>query len=69
MARVSGSVESGRLVHVDESQIRGHVDEVVRACVEETPANGCDPFRDQVRKINPKRRHPNAGVRFPSFQR
>ena len=36
MASVTGSVENGSMVHVDESKIRGHVDEVVRQSVEET---------------------------------
>lgn len=36
MASVSGSVENGSMVQVDEEQIRGHVDEVVRSSVEAT---------------------------------
>lgn len=36
MASVSGSIENGSMVQVDESKIRGHVDEVVRSSVEET---------------------------------
>ena len=36
MASVTGSVENGSIVQVDEAKIRGHVDEVVRTSVEET---------------------------------
>jgi len=36
MSSVSGSLENGSIVHVDEEKIRGHVDEVVRSSVEAT---------------------------------
>ncbi len=36
MACVSGSVENGSMVTIDESKIRDHVDEVIRMSVEET---------------------------------
>lgn len=35
MSSVAGSVVSGSMVQVDEAQMRGHVDEVVRRSVEE----------------------------------
>lgn len=48
MASVSGSVESGSMVSIDESKIRGHVDEVVRTSVEETLNGLLDAEADQL---------------------
>lgn len=48
MASVSGSVENGSMFHVDEAQIRGHVDEVVRQSVEETLNGLLDAEADQL---------------------
>ena len=42
MASVSGSVESESMVSIHESKIRGHVDEVARTSVEETPQRFVD---------------------------
>ena len=36
MSNVAGSTLSGSIVQIDEVQVRGHVDEVVRRSVEET---------------------------------
>jgi putative transposase len=36
MSNVAGSTTSGSIVQIDEAQVRGHVDEVVRRSVEET---------------------------------
>ena len=70
MARVSGSVESGRLVHVDESQIRGHVDEVVRASVEETLNGLLDAEADQLCGANRYERSANrVDTRAGSYDR
>lgn len=40
MASSAGSVENGSMVQVDEAQIRGHVDEVVRKSVEDVLIRG-----------------------------
>jgi putative transposase len=48
MASVSGSVENGSMVHVDEARIRGHVDEVVRKSVEETLNGLLEAEADQL---------------------
>jgi putative transposase len=48
MASVSGSVENGSIVQVDEERIRGHVDEVVRTSVEETLNGLLDAEADQL---------------------
>jgi hypothetical protein len=41
MSNVAGSTPSGSILQIDEQQVRGHVDEVVRRSVEET-LNGLD---------------------------
>jgi putative transposase len=48
MASVSGSVENGSMVQVDEAKIRGHVDEVVRSSVEATLNGLLDAEADQL---------------------
>ncbi len=48
MASLAGSVENGSMVHVDEAQIRGHVDEVVRKSVEETLNGLLEAEADQL---------------------
>jgi putative transposase len=48
MASVSGSVENGSMFHVDEAQIRGHVDEVVRQSVEGTLNGLLEAEADQL---------------------
>ena len=54
MASLAGSIEngssvvSGNKVQVDEAQIRGHVDEVVRQSVEETLNGLLDAEADQL---------------------
>jgi putative transposase len=48
MASVAGSVENGSMVPVDEAQIRGHVDEVVRKSVEETLNGLLEAEADQL---------------------
>jgi putative transposase len=48
MASVAGSVENGSMFHVDEAQIRGHVDEVVRQSVEETLNGLLEAEADQL---------------------
>jgi putative transposase len=48
MASVSGSVENGSMVQVDEAKIRGHVDEVVRSSVEATLNGLLDAGADQL---------------------
>lgn len=48
MASVSGSVENGSMVQIDEAKIRGHVDEVVRSSVEATLNGLLDAEADQL---------------------
>lgn len=48
MASVTGSVENGSMFQVDEAQIRGHVDEVVRKSVEETLNGLLEAEADQL---------------------
>jgi len=48
MASLTGSVENGSMVQVDDEQIRGHVDEVVRSSVEETLNGLLDAEADQL---------------------
>ena len=48
MASVTGSVENGSMVQVDEAKIRGHVDEVVRSSVEATLNGLLDAEADQL---------------------
>lgn len=48
MASVAGSVENGSIVQIDESQVRSHVDEVVRKSVEETLNGLLEAEADQL---------------------
>ena len=48
MASVTGSVDNGSMVQVDEEKIRGHVDEVVRSSVEATLNGLLETEADQL---------------------
>lgn len=48
MSNVAGSTNSGSIVQIDEAQVRGHVDEVVRRSVEETLNGLLEAEADQL---------------------
>lgn len=48
MASLAGSHVNGRMVEVDEEQVRSHVDEVVRQSVEETLNGLLEAEADQL---------------------
>ena len=48
MASVAGSTASGSIFQIDEEQVRGHVDEVVRRSVEATLNGLLDSEADQL---------------------
>lgn len=48
MSNVAGSTISGSMVQIDEAQVRGHVDEVVRRSVEETLNGLLEAEADQL---------------------
>ncbi len=70
MASVSGSVESESMVSIDESKIRGHVDEVARTSVEETLSGSSAAMQDIATKGSSQPRdrrfqnHPATGGRL-----
>lgn len=70
MASVSGSVENGSMFHVDEAQIRGHVDEVVRRSVEETLNGLLEAEADQLCGAKRYERNPaRVDTRAGSYDR
>jgi putative transposase len=70
MASVSGSVENGSMFHVDEAQIRGHVDEVVRQSVEETLNGLLEAEADQLCGAKRYERSPDrVDTRSGSYER
>ena len=48
MQSVSESHDDGSVIKIDEAQLRGHVDEVVRSSVEETFSAMLDAEADQL---------------------
>lgn len=48
MAGLAGSVRSGKMLKVDEAQVRSHVGEVVRQSVEETLNGRLEAEADQL---------------------
>ncbi len=70
MASLAGSVENGSMVQVDEAQIRGHVDEVVRKSVEETLNGLLDAEADQLCGAKRYERSPDrVDTRAGSYER
>ena len=70
MASLAGSVENGSMVHVDEAQIRGHVDEVVRKSVEETLNGLLEAEADQLcRAARYERTADRVDTRAGSYER
>ena len=57
---------SGRMVSVDEDQVRGHVDEVVRTSVEETLNGLLDAEADQLCQAKRYERTADRPCRYAS---
>ena len=62
MASVSGSEVQGSVIRIDEEQIRGHVDEVVRSSVEETLNGLLDAEADRLCQAKRYERTPERVV-------
>jgi putative transposase len=70
MSNVTGSTLSGSLVQIDEEQVRGHVDEVVRRSVEETLNGLLEAEADQLCGAQRYERSPDrADTRAGSYGR
>lgn len=70
MASVAGSVDNGSMFQVDEAQIRGHVDEVVRRSVEETLNGLLEAEADQLCGAKRYERSPDrVDTRAGSYER
>ena len=70
MASLAGSAENGSMVQVDEAQIRGHVEEVVRKSVEETLNGLLDAEADQLCGAKRYERSPaRVDTRAGSYER
>ena len=70
MSNVAGSTISGSIVQIDEEQVRGHVDEVVRRSVEETLNGLLEAEADQLCGAQRYERSPDrADTRAGSYER
>ncbi|QEG33398.1 IS256 family transposase [Bythopirellula goksoeyrii] len=70
MASLTGSTENGSMVQIDEAQIRGHVDEVVRKSVEETLNGLLEAEADQLCGAKRYERSPDrVDTRAGSYER
>lgn len=70
MSSVAGSVAIGSMVQIDEAQVRGHVDEVVRRSVEETLNGLLEAEADQLCGAERYERSPDrVDTRAGSYER
>ena len=70
MSNVAGSANSGSIVQIDEEQVRGHVDEVVRRSVEETLNGLLEAEADQLCGAQRYERSPDrVDTRAGSYER
>jgi len=70
MASVAGRKESGSLLQIDEQQVRGHVEEVVRSSVEETLNGLLDAEADDLCHAKRYERTPDrVDTRAGSYER
>lgn len=70
MASVAGSGSSGSIFQIDEAQVRGHVDEVVRQSVEATLNGLLDAEADQLCGAGRYERSPDRlDTRAGSYER
>ena len=70
MSNVAGSTPSGSLLQIDEAQVRGHVDEVVRRSVEETLNGLLEAEADQLCGAQRYERSPDrVDTRAGSYER
>jgi putative transposase len=70
MSSVAGSVAIGSMVQIDEEQVRGHVDEVVRRSVEETLNGLLEAEADQLCGAERYERSPDrVDTRAGSYER
>lgn len=70
MSNVAGSTISGSMVQIDEEQVRGHVDEVVRRSVEETLNELLEAEADQLSGAQRYERSPDrVDTRAGSYER
>lgn len=70
MSNVAGSTLSGSILQIDEEQVRGHVDEVVRRSVEETLNGLLEAEADQLCGAQRYERSPDrADTRAGSYER
>lgn len=70
MSNVAGSTISGSMVQIDEEQVRGHVDEVVRRSVEETLNGLLEAEADQLCGAQRYERSPDrVDTRAGSYER
>ena len=70
MASLAGSIENGSMIQVDEAQILGHVNEVVRKSVEETLNGLLEAEADQLCGAKRYERSPDrVDTRAGSYER
>ena len=70
MSSLAGSAAIGSMVQIDEEQVRGHVDEVVRRSVEETLNGLLDAEADQLCGAERYERSPDrVDTRAGSYER
>ena len=70
MSNVAGSTRSGSMLQIDEEQVRGHVDEVVRRSVEETLNGLLEAEADQLCGAQRYERSPDrVDTRAGSYER